>query len=360
MAGYICIPRSITNTWLWKNPEYFYWYSWLVMHAAYMPVTMSTGSKVITLKRGQLAESAYSLSRHWNKSYPTVKRFLKQLIMDNKISKEIVEGRVSIITIKNYSLSDELKHDVQVKTEDVSHFPDLPADPQKTPMMSPSMNDDMSHINNCVTDEYNVPLPRSDIPSGTSLGTPSDIQLHSPSDPHIINNKKIINKNLSTNTSTGACAHAHEYSYSARDAPETVPLGEVSEHDRLVLEELKNNESWLENICMRHHLASIDVARRYLEDFGLDIANFNRSHTDRQQLISHFNCWLYKVLSFENQKTEIKQPTASTQYGNRDDRKGDESPLQRRERIDREQIAIGMQAMAYFQQKRDGDPPDLW
>ena len=339
MAGYVCIPRSIMDSWIWKNPEYLKWYLDLVMMAAFRPCSISTGRKIVAIERGQLVGSIGELSKRWGKGTKIVRHFIEQLSKDGKISRYVVAGKIVIITIQNYSLADKVEEIMSNDNKEKGQA----LGTKNGQKRARSRVRKGASSNDCETDEcdneWASTMPTSRLCIGQCTGECSS--------PSSIYKGKIIN-NKSDEEENNAHTHTHEGKH------EEVALGEISDDDKTVLEELKGNETFLENVCMKHHLASVNVARRYVDGFALELANYNKTHNNRQELIRHFQNWLYKQIKEEN-KEQVNKNTMT--YEN--NRQHYESPVERQNRIDQEQIEVGMRAMAYFEQKRNGNPQDL-
>lgn len=106
--GWIKLHRRIGNHWLWpKGRRYSNLEAWidLMLSANYQPGKVDTGSKVITIRRGQFMTSQVQLGRRWGWNRETVSRFLSKLkadeMLDIETSKESSTG-YTLLTIRNY------------------------------------------------------------------------------------------------------------------------------------------------------------------------------------------------------------------------------------------------------------------
>ena len=102
------ISKKIKNTWLWKDPQRFFWWIDLVFMAKDTEETILSNSILITLKRGDILASQQYLSKLWGVCHITVGKFLKQLESQKMITRRIEKGKISIITICDFP-KDELK-----------------------------------------------------------------------------------------------------------------------------------------------------------------------------------------------------------------------------------------------------------
>ena len=111
--GWIKISREIRNHWIWQKPEYFQWWTDLLLSAEWTDTKRLVDSKVIELKRGQEIVSLRYLQQAWSKknkkgeiisspSRPTVIRFLNLLEQEEMITREKRYHQITVLTICNY------------------------------------------------------------------------------------------------------------------------------------------------------------------------------------------------------------------------------------------------------------------
>ena len=101
MTGWIKIAREINEHWIWEDDTKFKWWVDLLISAAWEDKQVLVGSRLVDLKRGQLVASLSYLCKRWGRSRSMVEPFLRLLVRDNMITKE-VSNNISIITIVNY------------------------------------------------------------------------------------------------------------------------------------------------------------------------------------------------------------------------------------------------------------------
>ncbi len=102
MNGWIKINRAITEHWLWQDAERLKWWFDLLFLAAWEDKKVMHDTHVFTLHRGQIIAPVAFLSERWEKSRPTVIRYLKLLEEDGMVKRETLYRQTSIITICNY------------------------------------------------------------------------------------------------------------------------------------------------------------------------------------------------------------------------------------------------------------------
>lgn len=102
MKGWIKIAREINQHWIWEDDSKFKWWIDLLLSAAWEDKHVLVGTQLVELKRGQLIASLSFLCKRWGRSRSVVEPFLKLLIQDNMITKEM-SNNISIITVVNYN-----------------------------------------------------------------------------------------------------------------------------------------------------------------------------------------------------------------------------------------------------------------
>lgn len=105
--GWVCIYRSLLTHWLWKGERFSRGQAWidLLLHTAFADHSARLGSKIVTIKRGQIPTSQVKLAQRWGWNRKSVIRFLRVLTRDNMISVQTDKGRDTghtLITILNF------------------------------------------------------------------------------------------------------------------------------------------------------------------------------------------------------------------------------------------------------------------
>lgn len=112
MNGWIKISRELPKHWIWQDAERLKWWLDLLLMASWDDgQSLSGGSRLIEIKRGQLVASISFLCQRWHKGHNTVIAFLKMLQEEKMITKETI-GNTTIITICKYNMyqaADNLK-----------------------------------------------------------------------------------------------------------------------------------------------------------------------------------------------------------------------------------------------------------
>lgn len=119
MAGWIKLSRDITEHWIWQDAERLKWWQELLFMASWEDKKVMHDTHLFTLKKGQIIASVATLSKKWDKSAPTIIKFLKLLESDGMIKRETLYRQTSIITICNYDKyqgNDDTKLYTQIDT----------------------------------------------------------------------------------------------------------------------------------------------------------------------------------------------------------------------------------------------------
>lgn len=102
MNGWIKLPRSIINHWLWQDAERFKWWCDLLMLAAWEDKKTMHDAHLFVLAKGQMIASVSFLAERWGKSAPTIIKYLKLLEDEGMIKRSVLYRQTSIITICKY------------------------------------------------------------------------------------------------------------------------------------------------------------------------------------------------------------------------------------------------------------------
>ena len=124
MNGWIKLPRSIINHWLWQDAEFLKWWCDLLFLAAYTERKQLVGKQLVTLKVGQLVASTSYLCQRWKRSRPMVERFINLLIQEGLLRKEMSHN-IAMLTITNCAYLDaDLNTDKQRENGEIDNIND--------------------------------------------------------------------------------------------------------------------------------------------------------------------------------------------------------------------------------------------
>lgn len=112
--GWICLHRSIQDSWVWQNESFSRGQAWidLLLTANHEDHKIVVDNDLMTIKRGQMLTSVRKLSERWKWSVKRTQKFLKILEEDQMLTKKSGK-RYTLLTILNYA-----------KFQDVSAFRD--------------------------------------------------------------------------------------------------------------------------------------------------------------------------------------------------------------------------------------------
>lgn len=120
MAGWIKVYRDLADHWLAKHPEKLGWWVLLLLEVEHEDKKILIGNQLVEVKRGQVAASLSYLAELWKTSKKTADRFVKLLIDDQMLTRNMTRN-VSILTVCNYESYQDKKTDVR---HDVRHEAD--------------------------------------------------------------------------------------------------------------------------------------------------------------------------------------------------------------------------------------------
>ena len=112
--GWICLHRSIQDSWLWENGKNECFSNGqafidMLLLANHEDRKIRINSDIVTIKRGQFYTSIVKLATRWNWSRNRVKRFLKMLEKDDMIEAAYESGCGTALTIVNYSKFQDMR-----------------------------------------------------------------------------------------------------------------------------------------------------------------------------------------------------------------------------------------------------------
>ena len=116
MTGWIKISRDIDKHWLWRDAQRLKWWLDLLLMVSWeddKEVLLDTN--LTTVGRGQAVVSLNMLMERWEVSKPTVIKFLNLLEQEQMIRREVLGGRIPMLTIVNYDKYQLNESDMQPK-----------------------------------------------------------------------------------------------------------------------------------------------------------------------------------------------------------------------------------------------------
>lgn len=132
MTGWIKISRDIDKHWLWRDAERLKWWLDLLLMVSWeddKEVLLDTN--LTTVGRGQAVVSLNMLMERWEVSKPTVIKFLNLLEQEQMIRREVLGGRIPMLTIVNYDKYQLNESDIMQPKEPKEKPAKEPAKPKK-------------------------------------------------------------------------------------------------------------------------------------------------------------------------------------------------------------------------------------
>ncbi len=273
--GYIKISRAIADHWIWRKAEHLKW--WLDL------LLMANWSNRPGSQRGQLKASIRYLRERWarydedgtlvNKpSEHTIIAFLRALEADGMVTRQSNGRGATLITITNY--------------ESYQCF-------EGTQSNTPATQGGATLATNTKSDGYIAKNGNKSNTKGATLATTIN------SDSYVDLNNSQSNTNCNTQSNK---EEESIYNISSTPSPASAC---IRTHVRDFAEELKDNDSWRECMCMRHHITQAQLTER-LYTFALDCkCNGKQGHESLHDAMSHFNSWLQK--QFKEERDEERK-----------------------------------------------------
>lgn len=110
MNGWICLHRSITDHWIWEDPEKLKWWLDILICANSQEAKVNIGLDIIECKRGDVIRSLSGWAERWRVSKGCARNFIDLLFKDGMIERENLT-KTTRITICNYDTYQSSAHD---------------------------------------------------------------------------------------------------------------------------------------------------------------------------------------------------------------------------------------------------------
>jgi len=126
--GWIKLDRSLTDHWIWQEPEALKLWIALLLAANFTTKTKSFNGSLVQIKRGQLVYGRHAFSAKLGISEAKLRRFIKLFINDSMISQQKT-NKYSIISITCYEKYQDI--DQQMTSKPSSKPPHLKKERKK-------------------------------------------------------------------------------------------------------------------------------------------------------------------------------------------------------------------------------------
>ncbi|WP_154694068.1 GntR family transcriptional regulator, partial [Enterococcus faecium] len=83
--GWVKLHRSITENWIWDNPQYLKWWLDLILMANHKEKKILFNGSFKKVDVGQRITSEQKLAERWGVSRNTVRKFLSLLVEDDMV-----------------------------------------------------------------------------------------------------------------------------------------------------------------------------------------------------------------------------------------------------------------------------------
>ena len=115
--GWVKLHRSITENWIWDNPQYLKWWLDLILMANHKEKKILFNGSFKKVDVGQRITSEQKLAERWGVSRNTVRKFLSLLVEDDMISIEKSRKNGTTYKVNNYAIYQEFSEEKKQQTE---------------------------------------------------------------------------------------------------------------------------------------------------------------------------------------------------------------------------------------------------
>ena len=296
--NWIKLYRKIED-WRWyKDAFTFHLFIHLLLNVNYCPI--ANGENV--LGRGQIMVTRRSLTESTNISDRSVRTSMEKL----QKSKEILisqkaTNRPHIITICKY---DSYQSEIALPNIQLTynqHTTNIQCGSVQQALVFAQKSDQPNFdVNNCGAIGYGDGL----IKANTQLtydqhttNTPVTYKQQT-GNTQVTTYKNIRNKEIKNNISSSSAREREEEFFEVSSGMEVKENQQKKARKESFLEALEQDEPWLRAIARKFSVANVELVKRKLEDFDLDmVCRGKAAHKDIQDYMSHFVDWLYKNIS---------------------------------------------------------------
>ena len=293
--NWVKLYRKIED-WRWyKDAITFHLFIHLLLNVNYCP--SANGENI--LGRGQIMVTRRSLTESTNISDRSIRTCIEKL----QKSKEILisqkaTNRPHIITICNYDSYQAGFAPSNIQLTYNQHTTNIQCESVQQALVFASKSDQPNlDVNTCGVMGY----IDNDSQTNTQLTYNQHTANMQPTHDQQTDNiqvttyKNIRNKEIKKNISSTSARAREVENFEVLDGKEEKENQQKKARKESFLELLEQDELWLGAIARKFSLARVELVKRRLEDFDLDmICRGKTTHTDIQDYKSHFVDWLYK------------------------------------------------------------------
>ena len=335
--GFIFLPRTIIDSWIWDNPTHIQLWIDMVCRASWRDYVDTVNGKQVILKRGEFRMSLYSICKKYDLDKRAVKRFLNTL----ERKKWIEIGHKNNITI--YYIVDIDYYQPCTKENIEQNVPlegggsmnglypkcTLYPYPNMHPNVYPSKGNEGNGVSHCFSDNCNIRSAPPNEGSCTHLCTQNctyDVPKNVPTYNNKKNNKNIFNNNNDNNTNgrvgERVCERVGER---VREREPNDVYGESyppcnNNSNINLLSLVKNDSVWIEAVRTVFDIDTVEEVELSLKLFWSDlIAKGSECHESPNDFKSHYYAWM-RIQQGMEEKRKLNEER-SARYNDFNDRK---------------------------------------
>lgn len=332
--GYIFLPRTIIDSWIWDNPTHVRLWIDMVCRASWQDYVDMVNGKQVILKRGEFRMTLYSICKKYGLDKRAVKRFLNTL----ERKKWIEIGNKNNITI--YYIVDIDYYQPFIKENIGQNIPlegtgdinglypkcTLSAYPSTHPDAYLSKKNERNGASRCISDDCSM----HGIPPGegvcTHLCTPNHtygMPKNVPTYNNKKNNKNIFNNNNNDNNTDGrVCERVYEH---MRERESNDVYGDRCSSgnytpDINLLSLVKQDNRWIDAVRNVFGLETVEDVYMSLECFWSElIVKGIECHESPTDFKSHYYGWM-RIQQGKEERRKLNEERSS-RYNDFNDRK---------------------------------------
>lgn len=268
---WIKINRNIVSHWIWDDAERLKWWLDLLFMASPEDKETYHDSHRFTLKRGQMIASTSRLAKRWNCSRPTVIKFLGLLELENMVKRATLYRQTATITICNYD-SYQASGDSSVDTI-VDTITEVGSSVDT--INSNSVDTIIDTITYCECESYQQSAT-------SSVDTIVDT---------IVDTTKERNENKENKEKERTKEKEIKENKEKKENLLLLLNAQAREKINEVVEQLKNEGTWSEAVCMQFHITPLVLADR-LDEYCTHCITIGETEKTVKEAKRHFANWL--------------------------------------------------------------------
>lgn len=316
--GYIFIPRTILESWIWDKPVHTQIWIDMVCRASWHDEVTKFNSKEVVLKRGEFCLPLNQISKKYGMDKRTVKRFLKSLVMRKWLNVS-TQNDTTIYYIVDIDVYQPFikENFVQEDTYDISDevqalHPNLHQGQHPKAHMNMHPNGEnarnIPNVNTSSTCQADIEVKnRLGCPPKSTLNRTYEGQKNAPQ----LKNRK-INNNIFNNDdddpSVRGSVRVYGHMRESGDNCDSKEQGCVCHLENDILTILKKDSKWIEAVQSVFNFKTKEDVENSLGRFWMElVVKGQETQESLSDFKSHYYGWMRIKLNLEEKRNNIKE-----------------------------------------------------